>query len=66
MVQNGIGAVLERLKGWNDAATMDPNEGGGEYLGWQLARQLGARIVHRQRNSRNIQSFRKNFDNRIN
>jgi hypothetical protein len=24
---------------------MDPDEGGGEQLGWQLAGQLGARIV---------------------
>ncbi len=25
--QNGIGAVVERLERWDDAATMDPHEG---------------------------------------
>jgi hypothetical protein len=30
MAQNGEGAVVERLKGWNDAATTDLDEGGGE------------------------------------
>ncbi len=24
--QNGVGAVIERLKGWNDEVTMDPDE----------------------------------------
>jgi hypothetical protein len=43
--QNRIGAVVEQLKGWNQAASTDPDEGGGEQLGWQLAGQLGARIV---------------------
>jgi hypothetical protein len=33
----GVGAVVERLKGWNNAALMDPDEGGEEQLGWQLA-----------------------------
>jgi hypothetical protein len=56
-VQDGVGAVVERLKGWDDAALMDPDEGGGEELAWQLARQLGARIVSWQRNSKNMQSF---------
>jgi hypothetical protein len=28
--QNRVGAVVERLKGWNQAALMDPDEGGGE------------------------------------
>jgi hypothetical protein len=45
---------------------MDPDEGDGEKLGWQLAGQLGARIVPKQGKSRNIQSFRKIFKNRIN
>jgi hypothetical protein len=48
----------------------DPDEGDGKELGWQLAGQLagqlGARIVPRQRNSKNIQGIRKIFDNRIN
>ncbi len=35
--QNRVGAVIERLKGWKQATPMDPNEGGGEQLGWQLA-----------------------------
>jgi hypothetical protein len=47
-------------------ATTEPDEGDGEELGWQLAGQLGDRIVPRQRNSRNIQGFGKIFDNRIN
>jgi hypothetical protein len=50
--QNGVGAVIEWLERWEDAATTDPDEGGREELGWQLAGQLGARIVPRQRNSR--------------
>jgi hypothetical protein len=28
--QDGVGAVVERLKGWDDAAQTDPDEGGGE------------------------------------
>jgi hypothetical protein len=55
--QNGIEVLVERLKGWNDAALTDRDKGGREELGWQLARQLGARIVPRQRNSGNIQSL---------
>jgi hypothetical protein len=53
--QNGVGAVIEWLKRWNDDATIDPDKGGGEELGWQIAGQLSTRIVPRQRNSRNIQ-----------
>jgi hypothetical protein len=30
MAQNGVGAVLEELERWNEAATMDPDKGGGE------------------------------------
>ncbi len=56
-VQDGVGAVVERLKGWDDAAPTDPDEGGGEEVTWQLVRQLGARIVPRQRNGRNMQGF---------
>jgi hypothetical protein len=37
VVQNGVGAVVEWLEGWDDAAPMDPDKGGGEELGWQLA-----------------------------
>jgi hypothetical protein len=55
--QDGVGAVVERLKGWDDAAPTDPDEGGGEEVTWQLVWQLGARIVPRQRNSRNMQGF---------
>ncbi len=64
--QNRIGAVVERLKGWNQAALMDPDEGGGEQLGWQLAGQVSARIVPRQRRSRSIQGFGNSFDNGVN
>jgi hypothetical protein len=55
VMQDRVGAVVERLKGWNQAAPTDPDEGGGEQLGWQLARQVGARIVPRQRKDRNMQ-----------
>jgi hypothetical protein len=55
--QDGIGAVVERLKGWDDTAPMDPDEGGGEEVAWQLVWQLDARIVPEQRNSRNMQGF---------
>ncbi len=64
--QNRVGAIVERLKGWNQAAPTDPDEGGGEQLGWQLAGQLGARIVPRQRRGRNMQGFGKFFDNGVN
>ncbi len=45
--QNRVGAVVEWLKGWNQAAPTDPDKGGGEQLGWQLAGQVSARIVPR-------------------
>ncbi len=64
--QNRVGAVVEQLKGWNQAAPTDPDEGGGEQLGWQLAGQLSARIVPRQRRSRNMQGFGIFFDNGVN
>jgi hypothetical protein len=59
--QNGVGAVVEQLKRWNQAAPMDPDEGGGEQLGWQLAGQVGARIVPRQRRGQKHARFRKIF-----
>jgi hypothetical protein len=43
------------VKGWNQAALTDPDKGGREQLGWQLAGQIGARIVPRQRRGRNMQ-----------
>ncbi len=55
--QDGVGVIVESLKGWDDAAPTDPDEGSGEEVAWQLVRQLGARIVPRQRNSRNMQGF---------
>ncbi len=64
--QNCIGAVVEWLKGWNQAAPTDSHEGGGEQHSRQLAGQIGARIVPRQRRSRNMQSFGKFFDNDVN
>ncbi len=64
--QDRVGAVEERLKGWNQATPMDPNKGGGEQLGWQLVGQAGAGIVPRQRRGRNMQGFGKNFDNGVN
>jgi hypothetical protein len=64
--QNRVGAVVEWLKGWNQAAPTDPDKGGGEQLGWQLAGQVSARIVPRQRRGRNMQGFGKKFDNGVN
>jgi hypothetical protein len=49
VAQDRVGAVVERLNGWNQSAPTDPDERDGEQLGWQLAGQLGARIVPRQR-----------------
>jgi hypothetical protein len=59
MVQNDVGAVVERLERWDDATMTDPDEGGGQELGWQHAGQLDAGIVLRQRRSRGIQGFEK-------
>jgi hypothetical protein len=64
--QDREGAVGERLKGWIQAATMEPDERGGELLVWQLAGQVGARIVPRQRRRRNMLSFGKFFHNGVN
>ncbi len=49
--ENGTGAVIYRLEGWDDATTTDSDKGGREELGWQLTGQLGARIVPRQLHS---------------
>ncbi len=57
MAQDGVGAVVERLERWDHTARTDPDNRGGDELGLQLAGQLGARIVPRQRNSRIIQGF---------
>jgi hypothetical protein len=35
--QDHVGAVVEWLEGWNQTAPTDPDKGGGEQLGWQLA-----------------------------
>ncbi len=32
--QDSVGAVVERLTGWDDAAPTDPDEGGGEEVAW--------------------------------
>jgi hypothetical protein len=32
--QDSVGAVVERLKGWDDAAPTDPDKGGGEEVAW--------------------------------
>ncbi len=34
MVQDRVGALIERLKGWNQATPTDTDKGGGEQLGW--------------------------------
>jgi hypothetical protein len=49
VVQDRIGAIVEQLKGWNQAPPTNPDEGGEEQLSRQLAGQVGARIVPRQR-----------------
>ncbi len=36
VAQDGLGAVIEHLKGWDDAAPMDPDEGCSEEVAWQL------------------------------
>jgi hypothetical protein len=41
MGQNGVGAFVEWLERWDHAATTDPDEGGGEELGWTLELCLG-------------------------
>jgi hypothetical protein len=64
--QDCVGAITEWLKGWNQAAPTDPDEGGGEQLGWQLAGQVDARIVPRQRRGRNMQGFGKFVENGVN
>ncbi len=64
--QDHVGAIIERLKGWNQVAPMDPNEGGQEQLGWQLAGQVNARIVPGQRRHRNMQGILKFCDNGVN
>jgi hypothetical protein len=66
IAQNRIGAVVEQLKGWNQATPTDPDEGHREQLGWQLAGQVGARIVPRQRRGRNMQGIGKFLDNGVN
>jgi hypothetical protein len=45
---------------------MDPDKGGREQLGWQLTGQVGARIVPRQRRSRNMKGIGKFFTNGVN
>jgi hypothetical protein len=55
--QDGVGAVVERPKGWDDAAPTHPDEEGGKEVAWQLIQQLDARTVPRQRNGRNMQGF---------
>jgi hypothetical protein len=34
--QDHVGAVVEWLKGWNHAAPIDPDKGGGEQFGWRM------------------------------
>jgi hypothetical protein len=43
--QDRVGAIIERLKGWNQTTPTDPDKGGREQLRWQLSGQVGARIV---------------------
>jgi hypothetical protein len=66
VAQDRVGAVIERLKGWNHAAPTNPDEGGRKQLGWQLAGQVCARIVPRQRRNRDMQGFGTFFDNSVN
>jgi hypothetical protein len=57
--QDGVGVVVEWLKGWDDAAPTDPDEGVGEEVAWQFVRQLGARTVPRQRTAGTCKVFEK-------
>ncbi len=52
---DGIGAVVQRPKRRHGAAAADPDQTGGEELGWQLAGQghAGTGIVPGQEKSRN-------------
>ncbi len=52
--EDGVGAVIQRSERRHGAAAADPDQGGGEELGWQLAGQAGARIVPGQRVNRSI------------
>ncbi len=45
IAQHGIGSIVEGMERWDSAAATNPDEAGGEQLGWQLAEQLGAGIV---------------------
>jgi hypothetical protein len=40
--ENSEGAVVEGLERRDGAVALDPDEAGGEELGWQFAGQLGA------------------------
>ncbi len=55
-VDDGIGAVLQRPELRHGTAATDPDQPGGEELGWQLAGQgqAGTGIVPGQRKSRSI------------
>ncbi len=65
-MQDCVGAVVERLKGWNQTALTNPDKGGREQFGWQLAGQVSARILPRQRKSRNMQGLGNIVDNGVN
>ena len=54
--ENGVGAVIQRMQRRRGAAAADPDQGGGEELGRQLAGQagVGAGIVPGQRVNRSI------------
>jgi hypothetical protein len=64
--QDRVGAVVEWLTGWNHGAPTDPDEGGGEQLGWQLAGQLDARMSLGKEGAETYKVLEKNFDNSVN
>ncbi len=48
-MDDGVGAVVERLEQRHGAAAADLDQGGGEEAGWQLAGQARAGVVPGQR-----------------
>jgi hypothetical protein len=66
-VQDSVGAIVGALERGVDAASAQPDEGRAEEVSWQLLRKQAIRIMlARERKSRSIQSFQKNFRNVVN
>ncbi len=48
-MEDGTGAVVERVEGGYIAVAPDPNGAGAEEISWELTRQLAVQIVSGQR-----------------